>query len=165
MAKYNEKGEQIPDPTPVEVPLRFTRPAGFTEEVLRVMREEMSRRAQEAGQESFEEADDFFTDDDDDLPMTSQYELDDGQEREDYRENVRRGQEVLERLRKEKEDGERKRSESRRSGDAEGRTTFSSEDVSASDGEGNERHGKRGATRGQSITGGGIGKGGKGNDR
>lgn len=62
---------EIPDPTPVEVPL--FRPLSIHEEMKRFIRSEMSRQAAEAGQESFEEADDFDVGDDDEI--VSPYEM------------------------------------------------------------------------------------------
>lgn len=73
MAQFNERGQQIPDQTPVEVPLRFTRPLSMQDEIRRFVRQELSNRAADDGAESFEEADDFEVDDDEDL--ASPYEL------------------------------------------------------------------------------------------
>lgn len=73
MAKYNEFGEEIPDDTPVEMPLNFTRPLSIQEEIQRSIRTELSRQAVEQGEESFEEADDFDVLDEPEL--VSQYEL------------------------------------------------------------------------------------------
>lgn len=62
---------EIPDPNPLEVPL--FRPLSIHEEIKRFVRSEMSRQAQEQGQESFEEADDFDVGDDDEIQ--SPYEM------------------------------------------------------------------------------------------
>lgn len=75
MAEYNERGQEIPDPRPVSVPAGFQRPLSLQEEIKRFVRSELSRQAEDAGQESFEEADDFEVDEDPD-PL-SPYELQD----------------------------------------------------------------------------------------
>lgn len=63
MAIFNEKGQQIPDPTPIEVPLNFKRPLSIQEEIKRFVRSEFSQRAADQGHETFEEADDFVVED------------------------------------------------------------------------------------------------------
>lgn len=75
MAKFDARGREIPDPTPIEVPAGARRPETLQEMVRRFMRVEMSKAGQAEGFESFEEADDFDVGDDDDLK--SEYELDD----------------------------------------------------------------------------------------
>lgn len=67
-----------PDPTPVEWPAHLRRPPTLAEEIKRLVRIEVSRAAEEAGFESFEEADDFDVDDDSDI--FSEHELSDMQE-------------------------------------------------------------------------------------
>lgn len=69
----DKHGHEVPDPTPVEVPLHLRRPASIQDDIKRMVREELSRAAADAGEETFEEADDFSVDDDPD-PF-SQYEL------------------------------------------------------------------------------------------
>lgn len=65
--RYNDKGEEIPDPRPVEVPLHFRRPPDLHEMVRRaVMSESWSRRMAEQGLETEEEANDFDVGDGDD---------------------------------------------------------------------------------------------------
>jgi len=57
---YNEKGEEIPDPTKPELPLGFKKPESLAEQVRRLVRSEQVRLAAEkSGHESFDEADDF----------------------------------------------------------------------------------------------------------
>lgn len=65
--------KEYPDPTPVEVPLGFRRPPTLQEEISRIIRQQMSQQASQAGFETFEEADDFVVDDDPD-PL-SPYEV------------------------------------------------------------------------------------------
>lgn len=61
--KYDEFGREIPDQTPVEIPIGFKRPLTLQEEIQRAIRGEMSRQAAAEGMESFEEANDFDTED------------------------------------------------------------------------------------------------------
>lgn len=61
---FDSMGREIPDPTPVEIPVGFHRPPSLREQFARFMREELSARAVDAGMESFEEADDFDVPDD-----------------------------------------------------------------------------------------------------
>lgn len=72
-AKYDELGRQVPDQTPVELPLGFDRPRSLQEMIKTFIRSEMSNAAAELGEESFEEADDFDVDEDPD-PL-SDYEM------------------------------------------------------------------------------------------
>lgn len=62
-----------PDQRPVDWPLNLKRPLTIQEEIQRFVRVEMSQRAQEHGHESFEEADDFDVEDEDE--WQSPYEL------------------------------------------------------------------------------------------
>lgn len=83
MAKYNELGQQIPDQTPIEVPLGFQKPETIEQKMQRLIRTEISARAEEHGMESFEEADDFDVPDDEDDNMDlweSQYQMTEMQE-------------------------------------------------------------------------------------
>jgi len=59
----NENGHEILDDTPISLPLRFNRPPSKLDD-LRAMLKIVSREAQHAGQETFEEADDFDVGDD-----------------------------------------------------------------------------------------------------
>ena len=64
------------DPTPVEVPPFYSRPPTLKEDLQRYVRYEVNRAATNSGFESFEEADDFGIDDDDDLEdWDSEYQL------------------------------------------------------------------------------------------
>lgn len=74
MALFDDRGRQIPDQRPVEVPLELRRPLSIQEEIKRFVRQELSRRAEASALETFEESDDFELDDEDDVPAT-QYEL------------------------------------------------------------------------------------------
>lgn len=64
MAKYNEHGEQIPDQTPVEIPVGFRQPESLQSMITRLVRAESTRAAQLGTHETFEESDDFDVDED-----------------------------------------------------------------------------------------------------
>lgn len=74
----DKRGRELPDPRPVEWPVGVSRPLSIQEEIQRFVRVEMSRRAQEHGMESFEEADDFDVEEEDD--WQSPYQLTELQE-------------------------------------------------------------------------------------
>jgi len=71
-------GKEILDPTPVAIPAGFGRPESLHETIRRLVASEISTRAADRGEESFDEANDFDVGDDD-LPLT-QYELTEMQE-------------------------------------------------------------------------------------
>lgn len=60
----DEKGSEIPDPTPLELPLNWTRPPSINDIVRQMVRNEISEAARSVGVETFEEADDFDVGDD-----------------------------------------------------------------------------------------------------
>lgn len=65
------KRKEVLDPTPVAIPLKYTRMSRHNETIRQMIRSELSRVAEDAGHETFEEADDFEIDD---LDPTSPYE-------------------------------------------------------------------------------------------
>ncbi|MEM2002482.1 MAG: hypothetical protein QXT77_07555, partial [Candidatus Methanomethylicaceae archaeon] len=67
-------GHEALDPTPVVVPAGFKRPETLAEQVQRLVRTHISRQAEEAGFETFEDAEDFDVDDDFD-PSTPYEEI------------------------------------------------------------------------------------------
>lgn len=73
MATLDNNGREILDQTPRAIPLRALRNRNRTEDLRALVRQEMSRLAQEQGHESFEEADDFEVGDD--FDPDSPYEL------------------------------------------------------------------------------------------
>lgn len=77
---YNEKGQEIPDSTRIEVPLKFKRPPDIHELIASAVRTERFRQSAEAaGVESWEEANDFEVDGErEDVPTS--YELTEMQE-------------------------------------------------------------------------------------
>lgn len=70
--KYNERGEELPDPTPMEVPLKFRPAIGEVQRLKALIREVVSEAASDHGEESFEEANDFDVGDEE---PTSRYEV------------------------------------------------------------------------------------------
>lgn len=78
MAKYDKQGRcEIPDPTPVELPVGYEHPESLEQMIARMIRFE-SARAEAEGLESFEEADDF--DVSDDVVLVSDHQMTDMQE-------------------------------------------------------------------------------------
>lgn len=73
----NPRHEYLDD-TPRALPLKFRRQS-FVDNMREFIRAELSRQAESQGEETFEEADDFYIEDDDTLPRTP-YELDADQE-------------------------------------------------------------------------------------
>lgn len=67
---HNELGQEIPDPTPLEIPAGMRRPETVNEMMARMIRTEVSRAAESAGAESFEDSFDFDVDDPEELPLT-----------------------------------------------------------------------------------------------
>lgn len=60
MSKFDEKGRELPDPTPIAVPAHFKRPPTLQEQIRSMVRsEELRRLVESRDMETFEEADDF----------------------------------------------------------------------------------------------------------
>lgn len=74
--RLNERGEEIPDPTPIEVPAGMKRPETLAEQVQRLVRRQVSDYAALHGHETFEEADDLEMDDDFDPSTPYEVEFD-----------------------------------------------------------------------------------------
>lgn len=72
--KLNERGQEVPDPAPVAIPAGFARPESMAETIQRLVRGSVSRAAREQGLETFEEAEDFDLDDEEDDDRSSPYE-------------------------------------------------------------------------------------------
>lgn len=66
MAKVGKKDswKEYPDPTPVEIPIGMRGKMTMEEKLRRLVKAEFSKRAAEAGEETFEESNDFDVDDD-----------------------------------------------------------------------------------------------------
>lgn len=74
--EYNELGQELPDPTPIAVPLKFLRQETLNEKIKRFMRNEhIQQELANAGFETEEEANDFDVGDPDDVYMPSTHEL------------------------------------------------------------------------------------------
>lgn len=78
--KFNSRGHEILDPTPVEMPLQWSRPPTLQEQIKAFVRRELSEQAAAAGAETFDEADDFDIEDDP-IDPSSPWELNYDQER------------------------------------------------------------------------------------
>lgn len=66
---------EVPDPTPLARTVGFQRPPTLREQMQQAIREHLSFQAASQGFETFEEADDFYVQDD--VEPTSRHELDD----------------------------------------------------------------------------------------
>lgn len=62
--KFDKEGREVPDPRPVAVPIGFRRPESLTNQIRRMVRNELSQVAAARGVESFREANDFELEDD-----------------------------------------------------------------------------------------------------
>lgn len=67
--RMNERGQELPDPVPMEPPLGYKKQPSMVDIIRAQVRQEVSRRAQMAGYESFDEADDFEVEDFDPEPQ------------------------------------------------------------------------------------------------
>ncbi len=63
--------KEVPDPTPVAVPVGYEHPPTMTELIQRYVRLEVSQAASADGLGTFQEEDDFSVDEIDPLPMTA----------------------------------------------------------------------------------------------
>lgn len=64
-SRLNERGEEIPDPRPVELPIGFERPESIQDMIRRLVQDPMIRQDLDSREvETFDEADDFETEDD-----------------------------------------------------------------------------------------------------
>lgn len=74
MARYDELYREIPDPTPVAMPIHFQRPESLTDMMRRMIRTHLSEAAESGGSESFEEANDFEIEDEEPEVNLTRYE-------------------------------------------------------------------------------------------
>jgi len=81
---FDERGREIPDPTPVEMPLGYHRPPSLQETMARYMRS-AELLAQQQGAETFEEAEDFDVGEDFDPSSPWEREFDPVTGKEMYR--------------------------------------------------------------------------------
>lgn len=68
--RINERGQEVLDPTPLEIPLGFRVPESLSEQVKRLVRRQLSEAADGRGYETFDEANDFDIPDDQVEPDT-----------------------------------------------------------------------------------------------
>lgn len=73
--RLNAEGHETLDPRPVEIPAGFKRPDTLAEQVQRLVRNEFSEMASAQGFETFEEADDFDVEDDDEIDVNTPFEV------------------------------------------------------------------------------------------
>lgn len=79
--KFTKDGKELPDQKRVELPIGYRVPETMEEKMMRMIDSKLSRRAEEAGLETIEEANDFDMGEEDGLPLPmSQFELTDMQE-------------------------------------------------------------------------------------
>lgn len=72
----DDRGREIPDPTPVSLPVQTKRPLPLADQVARLVRSEMWNRSLSDDAETFAEADDFDVDDDFDPRTPYEVEFD-----------------------------------------------------------------------------------------
>lgn len=60
----DERGREVPDPNPVEIPAGFRVPESLEARIARLIRRDISEQAEAQGMETFDEAEDFDIDDD-----------------------------------------------------------------------------------------------------
>lgn len=78
MSRLDEHGNEVLDQTPLSIPLDCHHPPTIQQEIRRFIRTEASRIADEEGEETFEDSDDFDCGEDELFPdYESPYELDD----------------------------------------------------------------------------------------
>lgn len=70
--KFDEKGRELPDPTPMELPSGFRAPESLESMIARMVRGRISQLANDEGMETFEEANDFELGDEEDLLTPSE---------------------------------------------------------------------------------------------
>lgn len=74
LPRLNDKGAEVPDPVPIELPAGFSIPETIAQSIQRLVRGAVSRAAHEQGLETFEESEDFDMDEEEDDDKTSPYE-------------------------------------------------------------------------------------------
>lgn len=67
LSGHNARGEEIPDPTPLEIPAGFTRPRSLQEDIAAMMSAAVQQELAERGVETFEEANNFETGEDEEF--------------------------------------------------------------------------------------------------
>lgn len=114
--KFNERGEELPDPTPVEVPAGFKKPESLTEQIRRLIRTEFSKEAVAEGKESWEDANDFDVPEEDAEMHPTEYEVEMQPEIVNDKRRVRPEESATDRGSGER--GERRKDDARQSGES-----------------------------------------------
>lgn len=73
--KFDKLGREMPDDTPLELPAGFKVPESLESMVARLVRTRVSEMASREGMESFEEANDFEVDEDEELSPSEVREM------------------------------------------------------------------------------------------
>lgn len=87
--KYDDQGREIPDATPVEVPLRLRNRPEEVERLRSLIRNELSDQAAKQGFETFEEANDFDVDEDEFFPVSPHETAPDDEQFREFAEGVK----------------------------------------------------------------------------
>ena len=87
--EFDDNGCELPDNTPIAVPMRF-RQRSYFDSIREMIRNEISKQAQDQGHETFEEANDFDVGDDFDpsAPYEEQFDPDTGVSQWDFKQEV-----------------------------------------------------------------------------
>jgi hypothetical protein len=72
--RYNEKGQEVPNNTPVALPLGYSKPQNLQALIARMVRQDAFMKQFE-GEDTEEEANDFECEDDEDLNFVGKYEM------------------------------------------------------------------------------------------
>lgn len=67
--KFDNLGRELPDSTPLEIPAGMKRPESLKDQIKRLVRTNISQFAEAEGAESFDEANDFDMEEDDDAEL------------------------------------------------------------------------------------------------
>ncbi len=62
--RLDQRGREIPDPTPIAIPINFHKPETLDAKIMRLTRQGISDNAAQNGKETFEESNDFNIPDD-----------------------------------------------------------------------------------------------------
>lgn len=81
LIRHNRVGGETPDSRPIELPVGGPPPLTLREEMMRFIRMELSKSAEQKGEETFEEFDDFSIDDEE-PDLTSPYTVTELQDEE-----------------------------------------------------------------------------------
>jgi len=148
--KYNEHGEELPDPTPVEIPAGFKEPESIQQLIARLVRVHVSDAAARHGFETVDEANDFDVDEEE-FPETKYEVLGDERISEEHQRAIdaRNAAKIVARA---KHRGERTRRNEGRAGEAS--STKQANSQHASPGSSDRDPGQRGSSGNGHMAGG-----------